>query len=596
MTSSSTKPGSRETIALLLMLACLAGILATGIGVFPLQEPDEGRYGLIAYEMVQSGDWITPHLDTVSYFEKPPLFFWLAAISIKAFGTAEWVIRLPSLLAAIAATALVMLLARRTFGQKTALVAGIVFATTPLVALFARVCIVDVVLTFLITAQLALLWYALVEPDETEPPHLGRIVLFHVAAGLAMLNKGPVGIALPAVAFTAYALLAKRPRLLARVLHPVGLATFAAVSMPWFVAMHLRHPGYLHDFFLHENLARFSTGGEFKREAPFYTYLALLPVAFLPWASALPEAFRLAWGERTRDDSTEKRARWFFGCAVVAPLLLLSVAQSKLVYYILPLMPPLAIVAADALTRRRGDSDRPARSIGLGFGIFAALMIALAIAVGVAAMLPDARIANLFYKGARAEALDPPIDVMRHAVGWFAAALGVAGIATALASRWIRKDKALEAVGAVAVGMVILMTSIPFLASRPMQSYTGKRFAALVGKIARPDDKLLFYERFQRTTVYYLERPVMLWNANYTEFGHEVGPEEAAGRGLQADPAALANLVRGPDRVLVLTSRVKDEKAIREMSPVPLYELGRVGTRAVLANRPPGPENEKDTE
>lgn len=595
MRSKTENLSSSENIAILITLVCLAAILATGLGVAPLQEPDEGRYGLIAYAMAHGGDWITPHLDAISYFEKPALFFWITGAAIKLFGTAEWVIRLPSLLAAILTAGIVMWLARRSYGMRAALPAGIIFATAPLVALFARVCVVDVVLTFLIAAQLALLWLALVEPDDSDPPRLGLIVLFHATAGLAMLDKGPVGIALPAVAFTTYALVSKRPKLLLRVLHPVGLLTFAAVAAPWYLAMNARHPTYLKNFFLQENLARFSTGGVFKREAPFWSYLVALPILFLPWSGALVEVGRQLVGDRERPDSREKRARWFFACAVVAPLVLLSIAHSKLAYYILPLFPAVALVTADALTRPASErSAKLERSVGRGFGFWAVSLLLLAVAIGVAAMLPEATLVRLFWKDANPASIQPPVAVMRHAALWFAPALAAAGIGSLLASIWIRRGLPLQAIGAAAAGMIILMTSVPFIASAPMESVSGKRLAAIVSKIARPADTLLFYGRFQRTTVYYLERPVMLWDASYEEFGHEVSADEARGRALQNDRKAFDRLVEGPGRVLILTARAKDTAEIRSISPVPLHELGGAGSYSVLSNRAPAKEQIKD--
>ena len=184
----------------MIALACAIAPLAIGLGAWALFEPDEGRNAEIAREMLLTGDWVVPHLNGLPFLDKPPLLFWAIAAGFRALGEHEWVARLPSMLAAIATIAVTYALGRALVGRRAAVTAAIVLATSPMVLGFARLAIFDMPLTAFVTFAI----YALVRAriDEDAWPW---IPLAGFAIGLALLTKGPVGLALPLIVWAAVA-------------------------------------------------------------------------------------------------------------------------------------------------------------------------------------------------------------------------------------------------------------------------------------------------------------------------------------------------------------------------------------------------------
>ena len=207
----------RELLLLLTITGCLFFI---GLGRLPLLEPDEGRNAEVAREMLADGSWITPHFDTLPYLDKPAIFFWMVAGSMRLFGLSEQAARLPSALMALGAALLVWLLARRMFpevsvqtggsgnrssGSPNALLAAIVWATCPLVIAFAREVILDMTLTFLLTTALVSFWFASSQsPGGAGLRRLWANVILFGSMGLATFVKGPVGFVLPLLVIIVY--------------------------------------------------------------------------------------------------------------------------------------------------------------------------------------------------------------------------------------------------------------------------------------------------------------------------------------------------------------------------------------------------------
>jgi 4-amino-4-deoxy-L-arabinose transferase-like glycosyltransferase len=318
-------------------LALLA--LAHGIDSVPLMDPDEGRNAEVAREMAERGDFVVPHLNGLPYLDKPVLFFAAAALAIDALGATELAVRLPSLLAACATVALLVAFGWYAFERRTATLAGLALATAPLLLGFARIAIFDTVLTLWVSASCAAFFVAW---------RRGGAVWWIAgwgAAGLAVLTKGPVGVALPLSVNLAYAwACGERAR---RLFHPLGLAAFALVVAPWFFAVSARHPEFAHYAFVRETLER-SVTSRMRRTGPVYYFLPLLLGGMLPWV-LLPLAgtarLAQAWRERWAGGRTHVYLLLWIG----VPLLLFSLSQSKRPGYILPVFPALALLCARAL-------------------------------------------------------------------------------------------------------------------------------------------------------------------------------------------------------------------------------------------------------
>jgi 4-amino-4-deoxy-L-arabinose transferase-like glycosyltransferase len=327
------------TLHFFLLLVVAACMFFVAIGHMSLIEPDEGRNAEVAREMLAKGDWITPHFNDFSYLDKPPVFFWAVAATFKVAGITEASARFPSALAALLTVLLAWLLARRMFDDSTALYGGIILATSPLVVVFARDVIFDMTLTFLMTCAMVCYWLR-----ESGPEHRKLLdVLFFAAIGLATLTKGPVGFLLPLLSIGAYQALRRKLARLKDLNWLLGLATFFAITLPWFIAVSMRHPDFPEYAFWTESLQRFATGHS-HRAGPIYYYLIIYLAGFLPWSFFLLYAglHRIKRWKELRQEENSSVLFLMSWAGVI--FVFFSISQSKLPGYFLPAIIPLGIL------------------------------------------------------------------------------------------------------------------------------------------------------------------------------------------------------------------------------------------------------------
>jgi 4-amino-4-deoxy-L-arabinose transferase-like glycosyltransferase len=329
--------GSYLRLPLLVVAAALA--LAFDMGGYPLFDPDEGRNAEVAREMAESNDYLLPRLNGLPYLDKPVVYFAAAAAVMEVLGPTETAARLPAYLFTLATIALVVLFARRRWGPDAGWLAGLALATMPLVLVYARTTIFDSALAFCTTAAILAFW------DD-------RPVVAWAAIGLGAITKGPVAILVPLVTLIPYALLTGRPA--RRLFHWKGLAAFALVALPWFLAVSVRIPEFPHYVFVRETLERVTTTS-FRRVGPWWYFLPILPVAAFPWivpvlARAPGGARNWRWAWLARRVNANAQEAVLLACWVLGPLVFFSLNQSKLPQYILPLMPAFALAAARLFT------------------------------------------------------------------------------------------------------------------------------------------------------------------------------------------------------------------------------------------------------
>jgi len=312
------------------------------LGSAALFEPDEGRNAEKAREILVLNDWITPHENFHTVLDKPIFFYWLIAISYELFGASEWAARVPSALAALGSIALVYRFARRRGGQWPALWSALILVTSVEFFVLARVVIFDMTLTFFITLAL----YSFYEAVHTEGAKSRRMwaAALYVALAGATLVKGLVGVAVPGLVIFFYLLITRRWSQLRRLNMILGAALFLAIVAPWYLAAEARNPGYLYYYFWEEHFSRFATA-EFDRAEPWYYFIGVGWVGFVPWTILLPLVAKEVW----QDKSNDTTLYWILWVAL--PFLFFSVSKSKLPHYILPIFPPLAMLAASALVR-----------------------------------------------------------------------------------------------------------------------------------------------------------------------------------------------------------------------------------------------------
>jgi len=311
----------------------------------PLGMPDEGRYTGVAWEMVRSGQWLTPTLDGLPYFHKPPMFYWLTAMSIKLFGISELALRVAPMLGAVLIAFAGYRLLRRYSGLRVARWYLIVLATMPYFYAGAQFANHDMPVAAFIGAAIVFAADALLSFDTEKPWKLSMLLAWACVA-LGLLSKGLIGIVLPAGVIFFWILLQRRWQWLGRLLWWPGPLLFLLIAAPWFVLMQQKFPQFFHYFFIHQHFERFAETS-FNNVQPWWFYLEILGLLCMPWTLALAGWVRLPAVDGAR--AALRQLQWLWLFVIVA---FFSLPASKLVGYALPAVPAIAMLAAEVLGER----------------------------------------------------------------------------------------------------------------------------------------------------------------------------------------------------------------------------------------------------
>ena len=370
----------RRVLALVL-LVCIAGLLLFDIGGRNISSPDEGRYIEIPREMVLDHDYVLPRLNGVLYFEKPPLFYWLEASAIKVLGISEWTMRLWPALLGIFGAMMTYGFARRFYGRSAGIVAGLVLATSLLYYALARFVILDMLESVAMAAALFAFLIAAEEEDEKKAVWWARGG--HVAAALAVLAKGLIGVVLPGLIGLIWIAMIGRWSFVRRAFIPSGIALFLLIAVPWHLLAAMRNHDFLWFYFVHEHLMRFTTEVH-RRDGPIYYFVPILLIGFLPWTGYIWHAVRDAlptWAARKTRPVEMYLLLW-----VAVIFVFFSISDSKLPPYILPIFAPLAVLVGRVVGPRLDLAD----DLPWGRWFFAAVFGGLALAVPIVYLTPYA--------------------------------------------------------------------------------------------------------------------------------------------------------------------------------------------------------------
>ncbi|WP_454675847.1 ArnT family glycosyltransferase [Achromobacter pestifer] len=378
MTPAAVRPVSlQKAFPGWLVLLCLALWLAALAWARWLTLPDEGRYAGVAWEMLRSHSPMVPLLDGMPYFHKPPLYYWLAQISYALFGVHEFSARVPSLLGAWSAGAGLYVFVSRYRNVAQARWAVVILGLMPLFFGAAQFANMDMLVASMITlCVLAAADTALRRAEGR--PFRSMSIATGVLAALAVLAKGLIGLALPGAIVLAWLLLRRDWRGMRALLWIPALLAFAVVAVPWFWLMQVKFPGFYHYFFVYQHFERFAQSG-FNNAQPFWFYLPIVIGLALPWSIWGAALFKPAfWREADPQGLRRLMAIWI---AVV--LVFFSIPQSKLIGYVLPVFPPLALLISERIAPAWAAGKRR----GAGVAVVVAMVICL-VAIIVAASNP----------------------------------------------------------------------------------------------------------------------------------------------------------------------------------------------------------------
>ncbi len=483
-TAHPRRPWLPDVLLVTLVAALFFGFM---LGTRELGVPDEARYSEIPRQMVASGHYITPRLDGVLYFEKPPLFYWLQTVSIHLFGLGQWSMRFWTAFFAVLGCVAVYVTGRVIYSRRTGLLSAMVLGTSLLYFGMGHVVTLDMTVSVLLSLSLFAFLLA-----HREPPgrtrRLGMWAAFLFAA-LATLTKGLIGIVFPMMAIGLWIMVLWDWSILRRMYLPSGFALFFLVAAPWHIAMQLRHPTFLHYYFVRQHFERYLTDVA-HRYQPFWYFLPVLLAGVLPWSAFIVQSarshLRFAWRDRARHAETLLLVIW-----VVSIFVFFSASDSKLVPYILPVFPPLAILIGRYLDDRWG---RPlTRADRWAFRALAPVGVALGAAA--AFVVPATR-----------PSLEP--HVLPIAMGALGATLALASIAAAWAG--LRRGFAAGVVTLAAGFSLFLLgvnASAPYLDTR-----TVKALALKLRPRLTPGAIVACYGWYYQDVPFYLRRRVEVVN------------------------------------------------------------------------------------
>lgn len=469
---------------LLLLLLAVAVVWFGNLEYRKLFHPDEGRYAEIPREMVASADWLTPRLNGIKYFEKPPLQYWATAAAYRVFGEAQWTSRLWTALSGFLAVLLTYAAGVRLSGPDAGLYAALLLVSSAGFVLGGHYNTLDMGLTFFLTLALVAFLFA----QRDHQTRRGRALWMHVAwaaAAGAVLSKGLVGAVLPAGGLVAYTLLT-RDFAVWRRLNPVtGVLLFLALAAPWFVQVSLANPEFPRYFFIHEHFQRFLTTAHY-RDQPWWFFLPVLVLGLLPWTTLVPGGLAQAW--RSESDGSGFRARRFLLAYAGFILLFFSASSSKLEAYVLPMLPAIALLLGERVAALQPGRLRRhlVFALTLGLVVLAAPIVLRRFGPVELAALPEA------------------FDRWLQAAGAVLAA-GAAG-ALHLAGRGRPR-------GAVVVAALAALVAAQFgnsgaEALSPARS--GYDLAVKIAPLLRPDTPFYSFGMYEQTIPFYLKRKTTL--------------------------------------------------------------------------------------
>ncbi len=369
-TAGSIPEVHRITLPLLLLLAAVT--FFAGLGRGAITDSDEAFYADAAREMVASGDWVTPQYNYEPRFQKPVLYYWVTAAASLVLGENEMAARFWAAMAGLGLVLVTAAAGRRWYDESTGLLAGAIVATNFGYFSIGRMALPDLPLAFCISLAI---WAALVATLEQERSPRKFVLLAALALGLGFLTKGPVGLIVPAIVIVPVLLIERRSIALTTPSDLVlGFIVMAGVAAPWYVVMWLRHGNeYLQGFFIGDNFERFVTD-RFNDPRPWWFYFPIVAGGLLPWTPlALVWLGPLTQWVRRRRDLGTIDLRLLLWAAL--PLAFFSLSVGKQPRYILPVLPPLALLLASSIVERTqewrgldGARSRPRRATGVVVG------------------------------------------------------------------------------------------------------------------------------------------------------------------------------------------------------------------------------------
>jgi len=466
----------------ILAAALLAAAWFTGLGQRDLFQTDEGRYAEIPREMLATGDWVTPRLDGLKYFEKPPLQYWATAVAYSALGASNGSSRLWTALTGFLCILMTAFAGVRLFDRKSGWLAALTLLGSVYFTIMGHFNTLDMGVTFFMCGSLFAFLLAMAAGDIKA--RRGWMYAAWGFAALATLSKGLEAVVLPGAVFLLYVLITRDWARFKQLHFVGGLLIYLLIAAPWFLLVSLRNPEFPQFFFIHEHFERFLTTVHHRVE-PWWFFIPIL--LFGLWCF-LPQFVRALMGLIRRREPPVEAGRFdhslflWLWCGFI--FLFFSLSDSKLGSYILPIIPALALLLGRELARlKRGD---------------AMLSALFGIALAIAALW---QAPALQQHGGKI-----PVEMYQTFLPWLMAGSGVlllAGIAAFLFAYFSRVTASLAL---LAAGMFLATQTVSAGAQVLSPVYSQRSLAAQVAPYAKPDMPFYSLNDYPQSLPFYLGR------------------------------------------------------------------------------------------
>jgi 4-amino-4-deoxy-L-arabinose transferase-like glycosyltransferase len=602
---SAEKPGARDwnisprRVILFVALFAAAVFLATIVSPPSLMDDVDSVQAQIARNMISSGDWVTAHVDGVPFLEKPPLIYWMIAVSYKIFGAHDWAARIPCALSTIALCCITAAFGVWAFGKREGFYAGVCMATCVGLFLFTRILIPDSMLT--LTIALALWAMLRVLDNEEKHPRVWAAVLA-ASLGVGLLLKSLIGIVFPIGAALVYLLVTRqlfRARTWKRLRPFSGILIVLLVAAPWHILAILRNPpyfsftmksvpgqyhGFFWLFFINEQLLRF-LNLRYPRDydtVPRLWFWLFNLIWLFPWSAWLPAAFRLSYRPADRAGKVRLLALCWIGFVMV--FFTFSTTQE---YYSMPIYPAVALLIGSAIVLDNRAIRMGSRFLTVVCGAAAVACLAILIAVRHVPTPGDISQALAPHPNAYKLSLGHMEDLTLDSFAYLrvplamAAAAFLIGVASTLrpARKSVYLGVALMMVVFFQAARLAMVAFDPYLSSRP-----------LVDALERsPQGSLVIdHHYFWFSSVFfYTDRPALLLNGRY--MGLVYGSYAPTAAHVFIDDAQFRQLWNGGARYYIFA---KDDQVADLQSLVGkdhLIEVSESGAKYLFTNEPIAP-------
>jgi 4-amino-4-deoxy-L-arabinose transferase-like glycosyltransferase len=526
----------------LLLLAALT--FFAGLGRGAITDSDEAFYAEASREMVASGDWLTPYYNYETRFQKPIAYYWLTSATYLITGASEFGARVWAAFAGVGLVLVTAAAGRRWYDESTGFLAGAIVATNFGYFSIGRMALPDLPLTFCMTLSI---WAAFVSTLEQERSPLKFVMLAAIGLGLGFLMKGPVGVIVPLLVIIPVLMLERRSIALEPAEIVLGFLVMMLIALPWYGVMWATHGNaYLQSFFVGDNFERFATD-RFNDPRPWWFYLPVVAGGLLPWTPLaltwLGPITQFVRGRRAIGTIDLRLLMW-----AIFPLAFYSLSVGKQPRYVLPVLPPLALLLASSIVERTqewrgfdGVRSMPRRALPVVVGSL--LSGVFFVALGV-----------LLYRA------EPLLTNVNPAFTTVAAALtvvaGLGVIVTAASGNW-RSAPAM-----IALAAAITLPAVQYGALSSGGDDTVRQMAKLVQQHSRGHEPVGTLGVFVRNLVFYSGLKTI----------DVIGDEQAR------------NFLSQPDRVLLVAptdtiDRLEREQGIKVQRIAELQYFNEAGIR-----------------